>query len=155
LQDGGFELGTPNARWSESSTNFGTPLCTEADCGLGAGTGPYQGTWWAWFGGIDSEQSTISQTVVIPVGANTLRFQMELPVCDIAAYDTFEILVDNAQVFYTDGDDSRCNMIGYQQRSVNIAAYANGAAHTIMFRGTNDSLDISNYFVDDVALVCN
>jgi hypothetical protein len=80
---------------------------------------------------------------------------MELPVCDIADYDTFEILVDGAPVFYTDGDDSRCNMTGYQERSVNIAAYANGASHTIMFRGTTDSVDVTNVFVDNVVLVCN
>ena len=54
IQDGSFEAGSPNPFWTESSTNFLTPLCTLADCGDGLGTaGPRTGLVWAWFGGVD------------------------------------------------------------------------------------------------------
>ncbi len=49
LADGSFEGGTPNASWTETSINFGTPLCTVEVCD---GAGPRTGAWWAWFGGI-------------------------------------------------------------------------------------------------------
>lgn len=40
------------AAWTQTSTNFGTPLCTAAACGLGGGTGPHAGAGWCWFGGL-------------------------------------------------------------------------------------------------------
>jgi hypothetical protein len=155
LLDGGFELGTPNPSWDETSTNFGTPICDVVSCGFGGGTGPYQGTYWAWFGGADNEEGTVSQTVVIPVGANTLRFYMELPVCEAGSYDWFEIRIDGSQVYYTDGNDPHCNTTGYQQRNVDISTYANGASHTILLRGYNDISNTTNFFVDNVELVCD
>ena len=55
--------------WGQSSTNFGTPLCTVADCGDGGGTaGPRTGTVWAWSGGTNAdEQATLTQSVTIPM----------------------------------------------------------------------------------------
>ena len=108
-------MGTPSSSWVETSTNFGTPICN-GDCTLNPAFGPYQGTWWAWFGGLDNEDGSISQTLVIPVGADTLRFYMELPVCEVGTYDWFEIQLDGLPVYYTDGNDPRCNMAGYEQR---------------------------------------
>ena len=44
IVDGSFEAGIPNPNWTETSTNFGTPLC-DASCGTGSGTaGPRTGT---------------------------------------------------------------------------------------------------------------
>jgi hypothetical protein len=62
--DPGFEQGTPNPSWAESSTQFGTPLCSLGLCG---GPGPRGGTWWAWFGGtIGFEDALLTQTVAVP-----------------------------------------------------------------------------------------
>ena len=77
--DGSFETGTPNASWEEFSTNFGTPLC-DAVCGLGGGTGPRTGAWWAWFGGTTAaETGIITQSVTIPSGSAELTFWLEIP----------------------------------------------------------------------------
>ncbi len=32
VADGGFELGRPNPEWAESSTNFGSPICSVQLC---------------------------------------------------------------------------------------------------------------------------
>ena len=48
LQDPSFEAYTPNPYWDEYSENYGTPLCTEDDCGLGGGSGPRTGEAWSW-----------------------------------------------------------------------------------------------------------
>src|SRR5687768_9202694 len=52
LSDGTFEAGTPWAAWTiQTSTNFGTPLCSVGSCGVGGGTAdPFAGSNWAWFG---------------------------------------------------------------------------------------------------------
>src|SRR6188768_2996250 len=43
----------PSGAWAQSSTNFGSPLCTVADCGNGNSTaGPRSGSVWGWFGGV-------------------------------------------------------------------------------------------------------
>src|SRR5690242_10237461 len=51
--------------WWQSSTNFGTPLCTVADCTNGGGTaGPRSGNVWSWFGGVNfSLPGTISPEI--------------------------------------------------------------------------------------------
>jgi hypothetical protein len=51
IQDGGFEAGPSGGIWTESSTNFGTPICSVAACGTGGGTGPRTGAFWTFLGG--------------------------------------------------------------------------------------------------------
>ena len=82
VADPGFEGGTPNAFWTEASTNFGTPICDAVSCGTGGGTGPHGGTFWVWFGGIDAvEEGSMSQSVTIPAGVSaSLTFFLEMPV---------------------------------------------------------------------------
>ena len=155
VMDGSFEAGPYAGVWTESSTNFGTPICNVGNCGSGGGTGPYQDQYWAWFGGSDNEDGSVSQDVTIMIGANTLWFYMELPVCETGSWDWFEITIDGNQVYYTDGNDPQCNSVGYQERNINIAAYADGGVHTIRFRGTNDSSNNTNFFVDSIQLVCD
>ena len=155
IEDGGFESGTPNSYWIEASTNFGTPICNVSNCGQVSGTGPYQGEYWVWFGGADNEVGSVQQSVTIIPGANTLRFYMELPLCEAGSYDQFSIYIDGNQVYYTDGNDPRCNSVGYQARDVNIAAYADGNVHSILFQGLNDISNPTNFFVDSIKLICD
>src|SRR5262245_25079539 len=105
VTDGGFEAGPGSGNWTETSTNFGTPLCDLAGCGNGTGTGPHAGTYWAWFGGIGgtTETGTLTQSFIIPVGGTvTLTFWLEQIVCD-SPQDYMEITIDGTQVFNTDG----------------------------------------------------
>lgn len=153
IQDGGFEDGSPSTFWTEASTNFGTPLCTEGDCGLGTGTGPHSGDWWAWFGGIAApETGSMTQTgVVIPEGS-VLSFWFEAPVCANTT-DFVRLQIDGTTVWEATGAHPRCNIVGYQQITVDISAFDDGAAHTVAFVSTiSGNPSGTNFFIDDVSI---
>jgi len=92
VADSSFEAGISSGAWKETSTNWGSPLCTVATCGFGNGTGPNTGTWWAWFGGILlEEEGSVSQSVVLPVNTTAnLYFYLEVPSCDIAGFTDYK-----------------------------------------------------------------
>lgn len=152
IADPSFEDGSPNGFWTESSTNFGTPLCTVADCGTGTGTGPRTGTWWAWFGGTASvETGTMGQNVTIPSGSTSLDFYFEAPVCAAAA-DFIRVTIDGTELWRADGNSSACGTVGYQQVSVPLGAFADGGSHAILFESTSTGAGNTNFMVDDVSL---
>ncbi len=156
IQDGSFEDGSPNSFWAEASTNFGTPLCTVAGCGTGTGTGPRTGTWWAWFGGIaaPTEEGSVTQSVTFPSGGSaSLTFFLEMPACGTGsgANDFLEVTVDGTQVFLVDATSPLCNTVGYQQQTVDLSAYADGAAHTVAFHSIT-TVESINFFVDDASI---
>lgn len=155
LSDPSFEAGSPNPSWFESSTNFGTPLCTIGGCGNGAGTtGPHTGDWWAWFGGISAyEEGLVSQSVVIPAGSATLSFWLWIGVRSGNGIDYLSALMDGNPVFtvyeYTAGYDS------YTQVTLDVSSYADGAPHTLEFLSEIFGPSLSNISIDDVELVSN
>jgi hypothetical protein len=156
IVDGGFEGGTPSANWTETSTNYGTPLCTAGTCGVGGGTGPYAGTFWAWFGGFGGgpEDATASQSVTLPAGQTaTLFFYLEIPVSEGLATDFLEVTLDGTQVFLADGTMS-AQYNPYTLVEVDLSSFADGAAHTLEFHGYTNSLAgaATNFFVDNVSL---
>ncbi len=157
MNDGSFEAGAFGGTWNEFSSNFGSPICDVGTCGTGTGTGPSDGLFWTWFGGIATlEEGAVSQTVTIPTTATNMTFDLEQVICDSAA-DYVEVLIDGTQVFYSDGASAQCGVLGYAQQSVDLAAYADGGAHTIEFHsevfGTNGVG--SNFFVDNVSISDN
>ncbi len=153
IQDPGFEAGTPNPVWTEASTNFGTPLCDAGSCGLGGGTGPHSGNFWAWFGGVLAfEEGSVSQSVTIPAATSvTLSFWLEMPACGDTGF--LEVLVNGVQEFSVDNTDPDCGVVGYQQKTVDLTAYQGQtvtlAFHSIVQGVGNGS---TNFFVDDVSL---
>lgn len=155
--DPGFEGGTPNATWTEASTNFGTPICDAGTCGVGSGTGPRSGTFWAWFGGFSTgvESGSVAQAMVIPTGSTSLDFYVEFPVCNAAngANDYVRVLVDGTELWRENATAARCGSIGYQLVSVDISAYDDGLSHTVTFDSTTvGGGAVSNFFVDDVSI---
>lgn len=150
--DGGFEAGTPNPNWNEASTNFGTPLCDVGACGMGTGTGPFAGTFWAWFGGTTAaETGSVSQDVTIPAGTAELSFQFENVVCDSgAATDFIEARIDGNVVFsHTCADGT---VFPYEPRNVDVSSFADGGTYTLEFFSDKAAGDGANFFVDDVSL---
>jgi hypothetical protein len=156
--DGGFEGGTPNTTWTETSTNFGTPLCSVASCPSGGGSGPHGGTWWAWFGGFDGyELGVLSQSITIPSGTATLTFWLEIPACADSGVDTFDMTIDGVSVFATDNADAVCDTVGYVQHSVDVSAFADGGVHTLEMVGEVFGMgpaqnSITNFFIDDLSI---
>lgn len=161
VADGGFEAGTPNPFWDEESTNFGTPICDLSACGLGGGSGPANGDWWAWFGGIGAfEEGAVRQEVTLGNGdAATLSFALEAPVCSGSSADFMEVLMDGTQLYMIRGDDPLCGQIGYTTIEIDASAYL-GQTVMLEFHGINQGAggDFSNFFVDDVEIMidgCN
>jgi len=132
IDDPGFEKGTPNPDWNEASTNFDTPICDEAACGLGTGTGPASGDYWAWFGGIELlEEASLAQSITIPATATKLNFQLEASTCDSTS-DYLEVLVGGVQKYRIDGSSALCESSGYKTQTVDISAFA-GGIHSLEF----------------------
>ena len=156
VQDGGFEAGSPNPYWTEDSLNFGTVLCTEDDCGTGGGTSyPRTGDWWAWFGGLGGayEEGSVSQSVTIPSGGPaTLTFHVMNGYCSGESEDYLEVTMDGTQLWQTTGDAPECGTTSYRQITVDVSAYADGAAHTLEFHSEIFGSDNSNFALDDVSL---
>jgi hypothetical protein len=159
LPDPSFEAGPNGGIWTESSTNFGTPICNVGFCGgTGNGTGARTGTHWSWFGGIAgaAETGIVSKVLTIPnTGLATLTFYLELPACDTAGpAETLTVRMDGNTLFTANNTHVDCNLVGYKQTSVNINSYANGASHTLSFTGVflAGGAGTTNFMVDDVAV---
>ena len=151
-QDGGFESGVPNSFWDESSSNFGTVLCTVGSCGTGNGTGPRNGTWWAWFGGTTAaEVGRAYQTMVIPSGTATLTFWLEARVASNNPNDFLAVSIDNSELFRLRGDET-APYANYAQVTIDVSAFADGNSHTLKFDSTKVAGGSMNFFVDDVEL---
>jgi cysteine-rich repeat protein len=142
--------------WAAFSKNFGSPVCNIDFCGTGGGTGPSDGDYWVWFGGIIDpaiEQGSMAQTLTIPAGAAVLTFDLELPACDSAA-DYMDVRIDDQVVYSVNGEDAACQSFVYQTREVDISAFADGAAHELEFFSEtfSDNGDVSNIFIDRVLM---
>lgn len=158
VDDGGFEATGATAQtsgdaWTEGSTQFGTPLCSDAACSTTVGTGPRGGTYYAWFGGTTGvEVGSLTQTVTIPAGTANLSFYLEIPSCGTPTSDLFEVTLDDVVVFTTNATDPACDVVGYAQKIVDVSAYADGGSHVLSFRSETNSVEVTNFFVDDVTL---
>ncbi|REJ80648.1 MAG: hypothetical protein DWQ36_11305 [Acidobacteria bacterium] len=153
IEDGSFEAGSPSPSWTEASTNFGSPLCTEAGCGNGGGTaGPRTGLWWAWFGGTSSpEVGSVSQAVQISDNSTAqLDFYFWLGTCGTDG-DSLAVEVDGNEV-WSDACETDRGIVTYVPASVDISAYADGGVHTIEFVSVNAGGGVTNYSVDDITL---
>ncbi|MCK5862929.1 MAG: hypothetical protein KAH38_10610, partial [Candidatus Hydrogenedentes bacterium] len=152
LWDGGFENGSESELWTQFSTNFDTPLCTVPVCGTGLGTGPYEGEWWAWFGGeTEDEEGYMGQSVVIPESPTAfLSFHLEIPVVGNPGY--LLCGMDEDFLFLVSDADAAVYEV-YNQIILDVSAYADGEEHTVFFysdipAGENPT----NFFVDAVCL---
>ena len=155
--DPSFEAGASNSFWAGVSTNFDNLICNEAICGTGVGSGPADGSFWAWLGGIAVlEEASLSQAVVFPLRATELLFELEVSACDSGS-DYLEVLIDGNQEFFIDGLSPLCGLIGYTTQSVDISAYADGASHNIEFHAETFAVnsDVSNFFVDIISIPGN
>ncbi len=150
VQDGSFEDGSPNAFWTEFESTFGTPLC-DAGCGTGAGTGPYDGGWWTWFGGIASATSGhVEQQLTIPSGSAELSFYLEIPA--FGQPGSMSVLIDGDELFSVTEADAPAYAT-YQEVTVDVSAYADGGTHTLRFESvTQAGASATNFFVDLVSI---
>jgi hypothetical protein len=158
IQDPSFESSFGSQLyWGQGSTNFGTPLCTIAECGNGNGhAGPRSGAVWSWFGGVAAtEFASVAQNVNIPKGCGAvLQFYLWIaaePGSD--ANDTLSVYIDGAgtpiyQINATQAGAYR----SYLPVNIDMSNYADGSVHTISIVSVTSG-QIVNFNVDDVLLV--
>lgn len=153
VDDGGFEAGPFGGTWDEFSFNFLTPICDEGKCGI---AGQRSGLFWVWFGGIADviEEGHVAQTISIPETAVNINFWLVVPSCD-SPLDYVELLVDDQQLWSLSGDDPACGGVDYQQVSVAIGAFADGAMHEIKFHSEtfSQNMGFTDFFLDDIEIL--
>jgi len=144
IGDGGFELGSPNPYWSESSTN-GYALILSGS----ARTGSYK----AFLGGTGGgEVSTISQGIKMPKkGTASLVFWLRIPAYDPAGSDKLQVIVDGDKLF-TVPEINGPSYSSYQQIVLDLSAYVDGGTHTLKIKGTDKVGLTTSWYIDDVAI---
>jgi hypothetical protein len=157
VMDPGFEAGAQGTAWDQASTTFGTPICN-ADCTDDANAGPFEGEYWAWFGGLEEmEAASLTQSITIPAAENALlSFRFAINATTGTGDDEFRVTVDGTEEFMVT-DAEMDAYADYTHVDVDLTAYADGAAHTIRFEsdhpGHPDTGLITNFFLDKVSLV--
>ena len=154
IEDPGFEAGPGGGFWTESSSNFDSPIC-DSSCSIDweSNTGQY----WAWFGGIGgvTEIGSVAQDVIIPADAATITFWSQASTCDLPG-DFVELLVDENPVWQMDGADGSCFVTPYQLQTVDIMPYADSGTHSVRFHSITNSISVeqpSSFFIDDVGII--
>lgn len=155
VQDPGFEAttddGGSNPFWSGTDSNDpgGTPFY-----GPNFGIPVYEGKWEVWFGGWEKgvpETQSFSQTVTIPSGGPRRLNYWRLIDTPPGGTGRLRITVDAVEVANVDlavpADDE------FVAQSIDVSAFANGAAHTITFTFQHDGNGTDgNTFIDQVTI---
>ena len=150
--------------WTSTSTNFGHVFCAIGRCTDVPSLRAWDGDWWAWFGGVDPampgnaqlpETGTLAQTLAIPAGASTLGFRLRMPSCSGDAADYLALDIDGVERWRVDATDGTlCNGASYTLQTVDVGDVADGASHTIRFRGVQAAAGgATSFFVDDVQMI--
>jgi hypothetical protein len=152
VQDGGFEAGTVPTFWTQSSTNFGTPVCSIALCGDGAGTAaPRTGTFWTWLGGAELPRSaSVQQTVTLPPGIARLRFYLWIGSRSGNGTDVMRVRLDGVPIFTA--TEATPGYESYTLVDLDVSSFATGGGHTLRFESSTTGPEISSFHVDDVSL---
>ena len=151
VADGGFEQGTPNPFWDEFSTNFASPICSQVQCG-GFFGGPFEGDWWAWFGGTTVlEIGSLSQQVTIPSGTATLIFWLDITAASGNGFDFLTVSLDDIDVFAVLESD-RGAYHPWTEVTVDISTFADGRSHLLSLDSTVTGPMRTNFFVDAVEI---
>lgn len=152
IVDGGFEGGTPSDAWTEMSDQFGTPIC-DTGCTDDEGAVPYAGDWFAWFGGVsDEEHASVSQSITLDGETAYLSFRFEINAGAGTGDDVFSVTIDGETVFMA--TDLEVDDYGsYTPISLDVSDYIGAGDHIVEFRSDHLGTGLSNFFLDEVALV--
>jgi kumamolisin len=145
IQNGGFENG--QSPWTESSSGGYQLIDTPR---------PHSGSSSAYLGGYNNAVDLIYQTVTIPSTATnaTLTFWTYVSTTETShPYDYLYLQIRNTSgsVLATLLTLNDGTATGWVQRSFNLLNYK-GQTIQIAFKGTNDSSNPTDFFVDDVSL---
>jgi len=147
IQNGDFESGRDGS-WTESSTNDQVLIVKNGDPYFLPVT-PHGGDWLAWLGGMVDEVSSITQQVTVPSGGSTLSFWYWIASQDTCGNDFGYLRVGDTAIDTFDLCQSE-NTNDWVEHTADLSAYA-GQPVSLQIRGETNSLQHSNFFIDDVA----
>lgn len=158
--DGGLEGGPSNTAWQQTSTNFGTPLCT-ANCNLVGNSGPRTDDWLLRFGAAPNrrEQSSVQQNVRFR--SDTLILYLWNPISSgkTTGLDSFTVKIDNVIKFQAfEGNPAYAD--GYTQVRIDVSDKNDGNLHLLRLEADTSGKDNSmpalaartDFLVDDILL---
>ncbi len=156
--NGDFEQGRSQTAWREYSLNQ-WPLLYSPSTSLEIL--PHSGYWVAWLGGAENELSIISQTVTIaPAGTAQLSYWYLVTTnedpTDDAQRDRMWVelrnpsgsIVHTRVLTVTDNDATQT----WVQKTADVSAFAGQTVQVVVI-STNNSQWLTNFYVDDVALI--
>lgn len=145
IPNGDFESG--HVSWTEySSHGYDLILNSFAPTSVT----PHGGSWGVWLGGDDLEDSDLSQVVTVPASAPYLGYWHLIGSSDnLCGWDVASVQINGSGVDILDLCTSQ-NTSGWEKRVVDLSAYS-GQTVTLAFHVFTDSVDSSNWFIDDVA----
>jgi V8-like Glu-specific endopeptidase len=151
LQDGGFEIGSPSASWSQFSSNFGAVICSLDTCGE---AGAHSGDWWVWFGGYDNkvEQGLVEQALTIPEDVTTLSFYLRIAQSSGSGDDFMQLSLDG-ELLLAVGDGDAASFPNYERVDIDVSDWADGLVHRLRFDSqTNGGGAATSFYVDSLTL---
>jgi hypothetical protein len=155
VTNGDFELGFGSGTWTETSTNFGTPLCDSA-CGTGGLPPTPNPNYWVWFGGIGiSETGEVAQSLTINAGPSSAAIEFQLAyICPTISIGFVNLRMDGTILFTQDCTGGAAT-IPWALHSVDVSGYIDGNPHALSFDSTTqqDTGQVTNFMVDAVVLV--
>jgi hypothetical protein len=158
VHDSGFEAttasGGPNPFWDSLDGNPSAGGGTSFDSAADFGIPTHGGGWAVWFGGWrngNAETQEFSQSVTMPASGPQFLHYWRFAATAPDAAGTLVVSVDGTPVETT--DLTTASDADYVQQSIDISAYADGAAHLVKFQydypgGAQDG----NTFIDDVSV---
>lgn len=145
LKNGNFEAGQ-DGNWTEYSSN-GYDLILDASS---FAITPHEGTWAAWLGGDNNETSTLTQTGVTLSGVRYLHYWYWIDSTDSCGFDFATVSV-NGNSLASYNLCTSTNTGGWVEGVLDLNGYA-GQTISLEFKANTDGSNISNFFLDDVAI---
>lgn len=146
VANGDFEDASSTA-WTEIGL---FPIVGEA----GFGSFGVPGNDYAWLGGYDNANDSLSQTVDFGAlsGTAILTFDFEKNDLDLATYDFFTVSIGSTVLETIDLGDGINGFSGINPRSYDVSAFMGTGSQVLKFGTTTDSSDYSSAFVDNVSI---
>lgn len=151
---GDFESGI-NTDWTEyeDPDQLNLNIVTSATA---ANVTANSGNFLAWLGGYNSEVSnTLEQSITFPDnGGAELSFFAWIAACGVPE-DYFKVYIDNTEIFSLMGDSPDCGGTTYQEYTVDVSSYCDGANHNLRFvvQENEGGANATNIFLDDVFII--
>ena len=149
LQNGDFEKG-PDGSWKVSSTHSRS-LILDSSKLSGA---PQGGSWAAWLGALNSETSTLSQTILLPVDAVILNYYYRIRSFEFSTTCGVDMayvkIGGNLLKSYELCSSTSSSLWAFEQ--IPIPAAYQGQVVELSFQVINDFDLVSDFFLDTVSI---